>query len=78
MNSRKEFQLTHEQLQRILDASKPVPAMYLSGGVPMFGTPQENANRAWQKLADELGFVWDTVRPVPGKDKYFITAEERG
>jgi aromatic ring-opening dioxygenase catalytic subunit (LigB family) len=30
--------------------------MFLSGGTPMFGTPQENANRAWQRLGEKVGF----------------------
>lgn len=74
---RKEFVLTAKQLQSLLDASKPTPAMWLSGGRPMFGTPQENANRAWKLLADELGFAWDSAEPVAGKDRSHITAEVR-
>ncbi len=75
---RREYQMTDEQRARILDASKPVPAMVLSGGQPMFGTPQENANAAWCRLAEELGFKWDTVQPVAGKPDTFFTAEPEG
>lgn len=73
---RKEFQLTPEQVAALLEAGKPTPAMYLSGGEPMFDSPQENANRAWAKLGKELGFKYMTVRPVPGKGHEFFTAEE--
>ena len=71
---RKEFELSQEDLDSILEASKPVPAMFLSGGRPMFGTPQENANDVWQSLGKKYGFVWDTCRPVQGKNRRFITA----
>jgi hypothetical protein len=72
---RKEFEMTQDELKQLLDSCKPTPVMYLSGGIPMFDTPQENANRAWQKLANEKGFVWDTVSGVPGKSSNFFTAE---
>ena len=72
---RKEFQMTDDQLKELLDACKATPAMWLSGGTPMFDTPQENANRAWKKLADEMGFLWDSCQPVPGKSQHYFTAE---
>lgn len=72
---RREFEMSDAQLERIRAASKPVPAMFLSGGQPMFGTPQENANSAWRAVAAELGFIWDTARPVPGKGERFVSAE---
>lgn len=72
---RKEFEITDEQLAKILDACKPTPAMYLSGGIPMGGTPQENANSAWRALGQELGFDGMSVRPIPGKSDRFFTAE---
>jgi len=73
---RKEYQMTDEQLQGLLAACQPTPAMYLSGGQPMYDTPQENANRAWKKLAGEMGFVWDSCEPVIGKSQHFFTAIE--
>lgn len=73
---RKQFEMTQSQLDRILDACKPTPVMFLSGGQSMCGTPQENANRAWQQLGDELGFDHMTVRPTGQGDRFF-TAETR-
>ena len=70
-----QFEMSDEQLDRLMDASKPTRAMYLSGGVPIGGTPQENANHAWQALGKEMGFVWDTVRPISGKGDKFFTAD---
>lgn len=76
MAERITYELTDGQLIRLLDASKPVPAMALSGGQPMFGTPRENAEREWQRLGAELGFKWQTARPIPGRDHRFFTAEK--
>jgi hypothetical protein len=73
---RREFEMTPEQLEKILDACKPTPVMYLSGGVPMGATPQENANRAWAALGDEMGFDYLTVQPSARGDRHF-TAEEK-
>ncbi|MBU2701112.1 hypothetical protein Ga0466249_002223 [Sporomusaceae bacterium BoRhaA] len=69
---RKEFEMTEDELNKILDACKPVPYMIVGNYVPT--SPQENANRAWQALAKERGFVWDTVQPC-GKGNRFFTAE---
>lgn len=72
LTSRKEFEISEEDLQKLLDASKPVP-WFAPGGVwPK--TPEENANAAWRALGKKLGFVWDTVRPIEGKGQRFFTA----
>lgn len=70
---KKEFELTKEQLEKILDASKPVPYMIIGTSMP--SSPQENANRAWESLGKELGFDYMTVGPVNGKPQNFIEAE---
>ncbi len=71
---RQLYELTQEDVDSILEASKPVGAimLHIGGGPP---TPQENANHAWQLLAKKYGFVWDTVLPASGKGQRFITAE---
>lgn len=73
MSERREFELTPEQLQGILDASRPVPYIVVGGVAPR--SPQESANAAWRALGAELGFDWKTVKPVPGKDQSFFSAE---
>lgn len=70
---RKEFVLTEEELQALYNACRPVPYMVAAGTPPL--SPQERANAAWQGLAKKYGFVWDTVRPVPGKGHKYFTAE---
>ena len=77
---RKEFEMSGEQLDKILDAGKPTPVMAIGdpgGGppIPIGGNPQENANRAWQALGREMGFAYMSVKPVEGKDEKFFTAE---
>jgi hypothetical protein len=72
---RKEFEMTEAQLNALLDAGKAVPYMVFGGRPPT--SPRENVNNAWRALGKELGFVWDTAQPVPGKrfDFRFFTAE---
>lgn len=70
---RKEFKLTQEQLDILLNACKPVPYMVIGGIAPR--SPQENANAAWATLGLELGFDSMSVRPINGKGMEFFTAE---
>ena len=72
---RREYEMSEQQLTRLLDASKPTSVMYFPGGKPMFRSPQENANDAWKALGDEMGFQHMTVRPIPAKGTRFFTAE---
>lgn len=72
---RRRYDMTPEQQDTLLKACRPTPVMYLSGGQRMGPTPQENANAAWRKLGNELGFKWDTVRPIPGDCDRHFTAE---
>lgn len=67
-----DFEMTHDQLDEIMDACKPVPLIALNCGTP--SSPQENANRAWERLGKELGFDHMTVKPN-GKGDRFFTAE---
>ena len=73
-----EFEMTEEDHIKLLDRCKPTPAMYLSGGMPMCGTPQENANAAWAELGRRMGFKPMTVQPVKNKSERFFTAEPTG
>ena len=71
---RKQYRMTPEQLTYLLDACKPVPAMMLQCGPTP--TQQDNANRAWQKLGDDMGFHWYTALPA-GSDPHCFTAEPK-
>ena len=70
---RKEYEMSQEQLQGLLDASKPVPYMIVGSSLPR--TPQENSNAAWATLGREMGFDHMTVQPVDGKGILFFTAK---
>ena len=72
---RKEYEITEEELEELLNACNSEPVMYLSGGLPMFNSRQANANRAWEKLGKIKGFKHMTVKPN-GKGDRFFTAEE--
>lgn len=71
-SERREYEMTDTQLDRLLDACRPVPYMVFGGRPP--SSPQENANAAWATLGRELSFKPTTVRPIPGKDQRFFTA----
>lgn len=70
----KKFEMTEEQLEKLLEASKPVPYMIFGGREPT--SPQENANRAWAALGKEMGFDPMTVRPYGRDNQRMFTAEE--
>lgn len=72
MYPRTTFEMSEEQLADIQDACKPVPYMIVGGMPPP--SPQENANRAWQRLGKEMGFDSMTVRPIDGMGPHFFTA----
>ena len=71
-----EYEITQAELDSVLEASKPTPVMYLSGGQRMFDSPQANANRAWQKIAKRLNVELMTIRPSP-RGELWITAEPK-
>ena len=67
-----KFTMTQSQMDKILEACKPVLMIALQCGTP--ASPQKNANRAWENLGKELGFKFMTVKPIPG-DKLSFMAE---
>lgn len=73
MNPRINYEMTENNLKELLSACKPTPVMFLPGGTPIGGTPQENANAAWAKLGKKMGFDSMTVQPS-NKGQRFFTA----
>lgn len=69
---RTTFTMNAEQHAKLLDAMRPVPAMWI-GGPPR--SVQQNANDAWCALGREMGFDGMTVRGVPGGSEYEFSAE---
>lgn len=77
----KQFEMSETQHKQLLEASKPTPVMFLSGGKSMFRSQQQNANDAWRKLGAEMGFDWDTVKACGQGERSFMaegTNEEDG
>lgn len=69
---RTEYEMTEADLETLLSASKPVRYMVFGGMPP--ASPQENANRAWSRLGDKMGFDWNTVEPQPHRGDRCFTA----
>lgn len=69
---RKDFEMSESDLQALLVAMKPSPAIMLQCG-PLRSV-QESANDAWIALGKKMGFDGMTVRPN-GKGDRFFSAE---
>ena len=72
MNLRKNYEMSREELDTLLEAGKPVPYMIIGGHEP--SSPQGNANRAWAALGEKMGFNSLTVQPIVGKGTRHFTA----
>lgn len=72
---RKEYELTTQQFDKLIEACRPVPAIMLQCGMP--SSPQENANRAWCALGKELGFDGMTVEPSRKGQRFFTAMPSR-
>lgn len=69
--TRTEYEMTEADLSELLAAMKPVPLMYLSGGMPIGRSQQENANDAWEKLGKRMRFDHMTVEPSSKGHRFF-------
>lgn len=72
--AKREFMMSEEQFAKIVEASKPTPAVVIGG--TMMPSPQSRANRAWQALGVEMGFDWETAEPSPAGDRYFLAVPQ--
>lgn len=66
---KRQYQMTDEQLQVLIDASQPTVA------IEGWETPQDYANRAWADLGRQLGFDSGTVEPIEGMGFHHFRAE---
>lgn len=73
MNEIKEFEMSQQQLETLLDACSPVPMIAINVCTGL--TRQERANNAWAVLGRDMGFNHMTAKPN-GKGDRFFTAEE--
>jgi len=72
MYPRTSYEMTEDDLKELLEACKPVMAIAVGGIGP--SSPQENANRAWKRLGEKMGFDSSTVQPIQGKDAKHFSA----
>ena len=66
---RQEYEMAQKDLDEIMTACAPVPYMVVGGREP--SSPQENANRAWARLGDKMGFDSMSVKPLGKGDRFF-------
>ena len=68
---KQEFEMTEDELQAIYDISRnQMPVIHV--GVWMGLDSQERANKLWQIMADNYGFVWDSVEPSSRGKRFFL------
>jgi hypothetical protein len=56
-----KYKLTQEQFDGLIKQMQAVPMIALNCGAPR--NQQENANTAWRRLGEEMGFDSMTVQP---------------
>lgn len=69
MYPRTNYEMTEADLEKILDACKPVPMIMLQCGPGR--SQQERANDAWAELGGRMGFDHMTVLPTGRGDRFF-------
>ena len=74
---RKEFEMTQEEMNKILDINKEGgdPVMFISGGIPIGKSLQDKVDDYWDTLGIKYGFNPRTVRGPGSKGKLSFTAE---
>lgn len=72
MYPRINYEMTEEDLEKLLEACKPTLAIKVGDYIP--ASPQENANRAWQALGVKMGFDFETACLIRGKGNRFFSA----
>ena len=82
MYPRTEYEMTEEDLRKLIKAYKPVTYI-ITGEHDFPPSPQEKANnawmrqnarKAWMRLGKKMGFDSATVKPINGKGNRFFTA----
>lgn len=69
----KNYRLSDEDLEQLLNASKPVPYMVFGGHPP--SSPYDNAMRVWDVLAEKYGVVRSTIDNAGTGDMHDFIAE---
>jgi hypothetical protein len=68
---KQEFEMTESELQAFYDISRNQEPVIFAGAWLGLDT-QEKANKLWQIMADNYGFVWDSVEPSAKGYRFFL------
>lgn len=69
---KQEFEMSEEELQAIYDISRNQMPVMLIGGVSCGQDSQAKANCLWKQMADNYGFVWDSVEGSSRGKRFFL------
>jgi hypothetical protein len=70
---KKQFELSEEEFNELMEIAKnPTPYMLGSGGVELFESTQDRANRVWKRIGEEKGFVWDSCESAGSNPLLFM------
>ena len=69
---KQEFEMSEEELQAIYDISRNQMPVIFIGVWTGLDSKQEKANKLWQTMADNYGFVWDSVEASARGEKFFL------
>jgi hypothetical protein len=70
---KKQFELSDDEFNELMEIAKnPTPYMLGSGGVELFESTQDRANRVWKRIGKEKGFVWDSCESAGSNPKLFM------
>lgn len=73
---KQEFEMNEEELQAIYDISRnQMPVMFI-GVWTGLDSKQEKANKLWQVMADNYGFVWDSVEGSARGERFFLATSK--
>jgi hypothetical protein len=69
----KDFEMTQEQLDLLIDAMSPVPMIAINVCTGL--SRQARANNTWACLGRDMGFDYMTVKPNGKGDRFFSATE---
>ena len=74
-STKKEFEMTDEELARIKEISqRPATPVMKIGDVVTGDDKHEDAYSFWRDLGVKYEFIWDTAEAIPGKGGKFFRA----
>lgn len=62
------YQLTDDEYNELLEASKPTPYIVIGGREPE--GPYEKVMRIWKRISVRVGCDWQTVGPGPTEKEF--------